>query len=87
MSLFYGFTTLAGSAAIAQALSSTFTPLAAYAFVVFVLLYIPCIAAMAAIRREMNSAKWAWGALAWQLIVAYAVSLLIYQGGLLLGLG
>jgi ferrous iron transport protein B len=87
MSLFYGFTTLEGGAAIAKALSATFTPLAAYAFIVFVLLYIPCIAAMAAIRREMNSAKWAWGALAWQLGIAYLVSLLIYQGGLLLGLG
>ncbi len=60
-----------------------FTPLAAYSFLVFNLLCAPCFAAIGAIRREMNSAKWTWFAVLYQCIFAYAVSLIIYQLGML----
>ncbi len=56
-------------------------PLAAYSFMVFNLLCAPCFAAMGAIRREMNSAKWTAFAISYQCIFAYAVSLCIYQIG------
>lgn len=58
-----------------------FTPLAAYSFLVFNLLCAPCFAAIGAIRREMNSAKWTWFAIGYQCAFAYAVSLCIYQIG------
>ncbi len=60
--------------------------IAAYAFLAFNLLCAPCVAAMGAIRREMNSAKWTCFALAYQCIFAYAVALMIYQfGSLIMG--
>ena len=59
------------------------TKLSAYAFLVFNLLCAPCFAAIGAIRREMNSAKWTWFAIGYQCVFAYAVSLMIYQFGLL----
>ncbi len=58
------------------------TPLAAYSFLAFNLLCAPCFAAIGAIRREMNSAKWTTFAIVYQCIFAYAVSLMIYQFGL-----
>ena len=62
------------------------TPLAGYAFLAFNLLCAPCFAAIGAIRREMNSAKWTCFAIAYQCIFAYAVALVIYQiGGLFTG--
>ena len=57
------------------------TQLAAYSFLVFNLLCAPCFAAIGAIRREMNSAKWTWFAIGYQTIFAYAVALMIYQIG------
>ena len=62
-----------------------FTPLSAYAFMAFVLLYIPCLATISAIRRETNSWKWPLFSAGYTLVVAYVISLVIYQGGLLLG--
>ena len=59
------------------------TQLAAYSFMVFNLLCAPCFAAMAAIRREMNSPKWTAFAIGYQCVFAYAVSLIIYQIGAL----
>ncbi len=59
------------------------TPLAAYSFLAFNLLCAPCFAAIGAIRREMNSAKWTTFAIAYQCIFAYVVSLMIYQFGLI----
>lgn len=84
MSLFYGFSLTASGAAVALALGSTFTPVSAYAFLVFCALYTPCVAAIATIRREMGSAKWTLACLGWQLGVAYLVSMLIYQVGSLI---
>lgn len=68
-------------AALSSAIAGAFTPLSAYAFMAFCLLYIPCISAFATIRREMNSWRWALGVAALQFGVAYLVSLAIYQIG------
>ena len=57
------------------------TPLAGYAFLAFNLLCAPCFAAIGAIRREMNSAKWTWFAIGYQCGFAYVMSLIIYQVG------
>ena len=62
---------------------SAFTPLTGFSFLIFNLLCAPCFAAMGAIRREMNSGKWTAFAIAYQCGFAYAVSLMIYQFGLL----
>ena len=81
MGVLYG----GGEAGVYQSLAAAFTPLAAYSFMVFNLLCAPCFAAIGAIRREMNSAKWTWFAVGYQCGFAYAVSLIIYQLGLLIG--
>lgn len=57
--------------------------LAAYSFLVFNLLCAPCFAAMGAIKREMNNAKWFWFAIGYQCGLAYVVSLCLYQIGML----
>ncbi len=62
-------------------LAASFTGIAAYAFLVFNLLCAPCFAAIGAIKREMNNARWTWFAIAWQCGFAYAVALMIYQFG------
>ena len=59
------------------------TPLAGYAFLAFNLLCAPCFAAIGAIKREMNSAKWTWFAIGYQCCFAYVVALIIYQLGML----
>jgi ferrous iron transport protein B len=80
--LLYGFSTLDAGSAIAAALSSTFqTPVAAYAFLVFVLLYVPCIAAVSTLYKEMNSLKWTARSILWQICAAWLVSFLVYQIG------
>lgn len=58
------------------------TPLAGYSFLAFNLLCAPCFAAIGAIKREMNNAKWTWFAIGYQCLFAYAVALIIYQIGL-----
>ena len=73
----------ATDAAMNAALQSVFTPVSALAFLVFVLLYMPCVAAFSAIRREMNSTKWAIGTVAFQTGIAWVVSFLVYQFGTL----
>ncbi len=59
------------------------TKLAAYSFLVFNLLCAPCFAAIGAIKREMNSAKWTWFAIGYQCGFAYVISLIIYQFGMM----
>lgn len=61
--------------------------LAAYSFMIFNLLCAPCFAAMGAIKREMNHAKWTWGAIGYMCGFAYAVSLIVYQLGMLFTTG
>ena len=67
-------------------LQQVFTPLSAYAFMAFTLLYMPCIAAFATMKREMNSWKWTLITVSYQTGVAWLVAFIIYQGGLLIGL-
>lgn len=82
MSMFYGFSMTASGATIAAALGGTFqSPLAAYSFLVFVLLYVPCVAAVSTIRKEMNSMKWTLASIGWQLCAAWIGSFLVYQIG------
>ena len=78
MSLFYGFS-LTDYAAAGTAMSATFSPAAALAFLVFCALYTPCVAAITTIRREMNSRSWTAMTLIWQLGVAWLVSFVAYQ--------
>ena len=68
-------------------LSASFTPLAAYSFMVFNLLCAPCFAAMGAIKREMNNTKWFWIAIGYQCGFAYVCSLIVYQLGSLINGG
>ena len=68
-------------------LANSMTQVAAYSFLVFNLLCAPCFAAMGAIKREMNSAKWFWFAIGYQCGLAYLVSLCIYQIGTLITTG
>lgn len=62
-------------------LAGSMTAIAAYSFLVFNLLCAPCFAAMGAIKREMNNAKWFWFAIGYQCVLAYIVSLCVYQVG------
>ena len=82
LSMFFGFSLTAESSVVAGALNGTFaTPLAAFAFLTFILLYVPCVAAVSAIRKEMTSLKWTLASVAWQLLSAYVISLLVFQIG------
>uniref|UniRef100_A0A7C1F7S2 Ferrous iron transport protein B n=1 Tax=Ammonifex degensii TaxID=42838 RepID=A0A7C1F7S2_9THEO len=73
-------------AGLKTALQHHFTPLSAYAFMVMTLLYIPCVATVAAIKREAGW-RWAIFAVAYALAIGWVAAFLIYQGGRLLGLG
>lgn len=68
-------------------LAASMTGLAAYSFLIFNLLCAPCFAAMGAIKREMNNAKWFWFAIGYQTVLAYGVSLCVYQVGMLVTKG
>ncbi len=70
---------------ITGVLGDVFTPLSAISFMVFTLLYVPCFAALAAIKEESNSWKWMGLSIAISCVIAYIFSLIVYQGGLLLG--
>lgn len=69
-----------------QAMAGLFTPLSAFAFMCFALLYSPCISAIAVMRKEFGSVRWTVATLAIDLSTAWVVTFLIYQGGRLLGL-
>ena len=71
----------ANTNALTGILANVFTPLSAFSFMVFCLLYVPCISAFATIKREMGSWKWAIGIALIQTGTAYAVSFLVYQIG------
>ena len=86
------FGTLAGmeeddEEGITSLVHDTFTPLSAFSFMAFTLLYTPCFAAIAAIKQETNSYKWALTMCGITLVTAYVVSFLIYNVGLLAGFG
>lgn len=73
------------TAALQGLLAHAFTPLSAYSFMVFLLLYIPCLATVAVIRKETGSKKWTWFSMGYSLVLSYLIAFLIYQGGQLLG--
>ncbi len=70
---------------LGEALRVDFTPLSAYSFLLFTLIYIPCIATIAVIKKETGSWKWTLLAVSYSLSLAWIVAFLFYQGGLLLG--
>ena len=75
-----------GDGTVYDAMAAAFTGITAYSFLVFNLLCAPCFAAIGAIKREMNNAKWTWFAIAYQCGLAYVVALMINQfGGLFTG--
>ena len=75
-----------GSGSVYDAMAAAFTGITAYSFLVFNLLCAPCFAAIGAIKREMNSAKWTWFAIGYQCGFAYVIALMINQfGGLFTG--
>jgi ferrous iron transport protein B len=73
----------AGEGTVYATMGASFTALSGYAFLAFNLLCAPCFAAMGAIKREMNSARWFWTAIGYQCGFAYLVGLCIYQMGML----
>ena len=73
----------AGEGTVWQHIGAAFTPITGYSFLVFNLLCAPCFAAIGAIKREMNNAKWTWFAIGYQCVFAYAVALMINQFGAL----
>ena len=72
------------SGSLAEALKAAFTPDSAYAFLIFVLLYTPCVAALSAIRREMGSLKWTALTVGYQMGLAWFASAFFYQWATLL---
>ena len=86
--ILYGFSEVAENGTeIWGSLAGSMTAVAAYSFLVFNLLCAPCFAAMGAIKREMNNAKWFWFAIGYQTLLAYVVSLCVYQIGTLITAG
>jgi len=86
--ILYGFAEVAEDGSeIWGTLAGSMTAVAAYSFLVFNLLCAPCVAAMGAIKREMNNAKWFWIAIGYQTLLAYVVSLCVYQIGTLITTG
>ena len=73
--------TLSPIAAAFDETSGGYGQLAAFAFMIFNLLCAPCFAAIGAIRREMNSARWTWFAIGYQCVFAYVIALIVYQIG------
>ena len=69
------------------AVAKAFTPLTAVGFMIFVLLYMPCVVVAIAMRQEFGGWKWFGVAFAYQTVLAWGMALLVYQGGRLLGLG
>ena len=77
----------AGEGGLRAALTANFSPLAAYSFLTMVLIYTPCIATLGAIKSETQSWKWPLITASYLFVLAWIVSFVIYQGGMLLGLG
>jgi len=75
-----------GEEKLSLAISQHFNPLTAYAFMVFSLIYVPCVATIAVIKRETNSWKWTLFATGYSLVLAWILAVIVYQGGRILGL-
>lgn len=72
---------LTGGTGVNAALSNMFTPIAAFSFLTFALLYTPCIAAISAVKREMNSALAAFGVVVFQILTAWVAAFIVYNIG------
>ena len=70
-----------GDVSVYASLAKAFTPVTGYSFLVFNLLCAPCFAAIGAIKREMNNAKWTWFAIGYQCLFAYVIALIVNQLG------
>ncbi|MGG2063840.1 ferrous iron transport protein B [Bacillus sp. S14(2024)] len=70
---------------LGNVIGTHFTALSAYAFMFFTLLYVPCLATVAVIRRETGSVKWTIFSVVYPLVVAYVLTLIVYQVGSMLG--
>jgi len=87
MGILYGANTKDTNDLSKALLHSSMTPLSAFSMMCFVLLYLPCVATIAAVYRETGRMKWMFFSMAFSTTVAWVVSVSIYQGGRLLGLG
>ncbi|MCD7837118.1 MAG: ferrous iron transporter B, partial [Lachnospiraceae bacterium] len=83
MGILYGI----GDGTVYQNMGAAFTTASGLSFMIFNLLCAPCFAAMGAIKREMNNTKWFWFAIGYQCGLAYVVSLVVYQTGMLITQG
>ncbi len=83
MAILYGVGSDPSVFAFGEAMKTSFTSLSAYTFLVFVLLYTPCIGVIGVVKRETNSWKWTFFSIAFQFAVAWIVAFIVYQGGTL----
>lgn len=83
MNIIYHVPDMAG---LQEQISLAFTPLQAYSFMAFVLLYTPCLATVGVLRKETASWKWTLFSVGYSLVLAYTVAVIIYQGGKWIGL-
>lgn len=81
MAIVYGLGASTSATVFHDALASSFSPLSAYCFLIFTLLYVPCVGTLGAIKRETNSLKWMWFAISYQLLIAWGVAFIFYTVG------
>lgn len=86
LGVLYGSGVGSGETGLIGAIQANWTPLSAYAFLVMSLVYMPCVATMAAIRRETGSKAWTALAMAYPLVLGWALAVIVYQAGRLIGL-
>lgn len=75
----------AGGISLSESIKQAFTPLEAYSFMVFTLLYVPCLSTVPAIRQETGTGRMTWFAVGYCIVLAYLVTFIVYRTGLLLG--
>lgn len=86
LGVLYGFKHgFGGEKGLQHAISQAFTPVTAYTFMILSLIYIPCIATIATIKRETNSWKWTLFSIGYSLVLAYVMGLAVYRLGLMMG--
>jgi ferrous iron transport protein B len=78
---------IGGAGGLSSVIVNNFTKLSAYSLMILTLLYTPCVATLAVVRRETNSWKWTTFVALYTFIIAWLMAFIVYQGGLLLGLG
>lgn len=84
LGILYGVGDVSSAGAVTNVLAGHFTPLSAYSYLSFILLYMPCVVAFTTIKKEMNSMKWTLFAVGYQTACAWIVSFLIYNIGSLI---